>query len=152
MDIMATATSTKDEGGLKSRAGVKIGRPKTRHEKLKPISTRCPAAVYTYLKGITPFRYPSLTAMFADMLSRFTAEKPWEHGLHWRKPKTALSFAGKKVGTTGWEQLNISLVPDQADAIELMADQCGVSKACYCYTAIFWWVTYVYPPQGVKQQ
>ncbi|MFD2274705.1 hypothetical protein ACFS07_36020 [Undibacterium arcticum] len=81
--------SAKVEPGLKSKSGAKIGRPKTRHEKLKPISTRCPAAVYTYLKGITPFLNTSLTAMFADMFDRFMNERPWESGLHWRKPKNS---------------------------------------------------------------
>lgn len=147
---MAATQKTERKPVVKSEAGARIGRPKTRHEKLKPISTRCPAAVYTYLKGITPFQYPSLTEMFADMLKRFINEKPWEHGLHWRKPKTALSFAGNKVGSTGWEQLNISLTPTQAEEIEQKAEECGVSKACFCYTAIFWWVTYVYPPAKVK--
>lgn len=147
---MAIAKGSKIDDGQQRGTGAKVGRPKTRHEKLQPISTRCPAPVLIYLKGITPFRYPSMTAMFADMLARFSAEKPWQHGLLWRKPKTAVSLAGKKVGATGWEQLNISLIPEQAEEVAAMADKCGVSKACYCYTAIFWWVTYVFPPASVR--
>ena len=150
MSIVSDAATKELEPGLKSRHGVKIGRPKSRHEKLVPVSTRCPGTIYTYLKGITPFRYPSLTEMFADMLRRFMDEKPWEHGLHWRKPKTALSQSGNNVGTTGWEQVNILLTPQLAEEVQQVAINCGVSKAAFCYTAIFWWVTFVFPPAQFK--
>lgn len=148
---MTTADVKPVDSGLVSATRARIGRPKTRHEKLVPISTRCPAPVYVYLKGITPFQYPSLTAMFADMLGRFIKEQPWQHGLHWRKPKTAMSLAGNKMNATGWEQLNISLTEEQAANVEATAAECGVSKACFCYTAIFWWVTYVFPPAAQKK-
>jgi hypothetical protein len=148
---MTTADMKPTESGLGREKRSRIGRPKTRHEKLVPIATRCPTPVYVYLKGITPFQYPSLTAMFADMLARFMKEKPWLHGLQWRKPKTAISLAGNKMNATGWEQINISVTEDQAAAVEQTAAQCGVSKACFCYTAIFWWVTYVFPPASHKR-
>jgi len=123
-----------------------IGRPRTRFEKMKPVPTRCPEPIYTYLKGISPFLGPSLTGMFNTMLTRFIDERPWEHGLHWRKPKTAMTYAGGKTGRTGWEQVNIQLTPDLAERVSETAVQCGVSKACFCYTAMFWWVQYIYPP------
>lgn len=126
--------------------GRRIGRPKTRLEELRAVPTRCPSQIYTYLKGITPFLYNSLTAMFEDMLRRFLAERPWEHGLHWRKPKTAMSYAGGQAGKTGWEQVNIQLPQDLAELVGETATDCGVSRACLCYTAIFWWVQFIYPP------
>lgn len=133
----------------KNPSGRRIGRPRTRHEPLKAVSTRCPSTMYVYLKGITPFQYSSLTEMFLDMLTRFMAERPWEHGLHWRKPRTAISYAGSSAGSTGWEQVNILLAPENADQVKAAALEAGVSVAAFCYTAIFWWVTYVNPPQKV---
>jgi hypothetical protein len=93
-----------------------------------------------------PFRYPSLTAMFADMLRRFIDEKPWEHGLHFRKPKTPLSHGGGNIATTGWEQVNLLLTHELAEEVTKVAEHCGHSRAAFCYTAIFWWVSYVFPP------
>lgn len=135
-----------EETRPRSIHGRRIGRPKTRLETLKAVPTRCPEHIYTYLKGIMPFLYQSLTAMFEDMMTRFLREQPWEHGLHWRKPKTALTFAGGQTGRTGWEQVNMQLPPDLATEVERAAEICGVSRAAFCYTAIFWWVQYIYPP------
>lgn len=135
-----------EETRPRSVHGRRIGRPKTRLEDLKAVPTRCPEHIYTYLKGIMPFLYGSLTAMFEDMMTRFLQEQPWDHGLHWRKPKTALTFAGGQTGRTGWEQVNMQLPPDLAAEVEQAAEICGVSRAAFCYTAIFWWVQYIYPP------
>lgn len=132
---------------IKNAQGRNIGRPRTRLEALKTVPTRCPAQIYTYLKGISPFLYGSLTEMFEDMMSRFVSERPWEHGLHWRKPKTATTFAGGEQGRTGWEQINMQLPPKLADEVSKTSDDCGVSNAAFCYTAIFWWVQYIYPPE-----
>lgn len=140
-------TQSTQEKAVKSAQGKSIGRPKVRFEALKAVPTRCPAQIYTYLKGISPFLYGSLTEMFEDMMTRFLAEKPWEHGLHWRKPRTATTFAGGEQGRTGWEQVNMQLPPKIADAVAKSAGECGVSNAAFCYTAIFWWVQYIYPPE-----
>ncbi|MEB0137679.1 MULTISPECIES: hypothetical protein [unclassified Undibacterium] len=140
------AISMSQELVTKSLHGQRIGRPKTRLEALKAVPTRCPTQIYTYLKGITPFLYPSLTVMFESMMRRFLDERPWEHGLHWRKPKTSMSFAGGATGKTGWEQVNIQLPQELALALALTADSCSISNAAFCYTAIFWWVQYIYPP------
>ncbi|CAB3755817.1 hypothetical protein [Paraburkholderia humisilvae] len=140
------ATASSPETRPRSSHGRRIGRPKTRIEGLKAVPTRCPTQIYTYLKGITPFLYSSLTAMFEDMMRRFLAERPWEHGLHWRKPKTAVTLAGGVTGRTGWEQVNMQLPADVAAEVEAAAATCGVSRAAFCYTSIFWWVQYIYPP------
>ncbi|NLP65505.1 hypothetical protein [Paraburkholderia sacchari] len=130
----------------RSTRGGRIGRPKTRFENLQAVPTRCPSHIYTYLRGITPFLYPSLTAMFEDMITRFLKEQPWEHGLHWRKPKTAMTYAKGMAGATGWSQVNIQLPLELKERVTNVASVCGVSNACLCYTAIFWWVQYIYPP------
>ncbi|MDR5777006.1 MULTISPECIES: hypothetical protein [unclassified Caballeronia] len=142
LDLEETATETRPVGAR----GGRIGRPKTRLEDLQAVPTRCPAHIYTYLKGISPFLYASLTAMFEDMIGRFLTEQPWEHGLHWRKPKTAMTYANGTTGTTGWSQVNIQLTPELKERVTNTAEMCGVSNACLCYTAIFWWVQFIYPP------
>lgn len=53
-DAEEIATETRPVGAR----GGRIGRPKTRLEDLEAVPTRCPAHIYTYLKGITPFLYP----------------------------------------------------------------------------------------------
>ncbi|MGP8437791.1 hypothetical protein ACT2FY_38870 [Paraburkholderia fungorum] len=141
-ELVPVVTDTRPVGAR----GGRIGRPKTRLENLEAVPTRCPAHIYTYLKGITPFLYTSLTAMFEDMIGRFLSEQPWEHGLHWRKPKTAMTYANGMTGTTGWSQVNIQLTPELKERVTATADMCGVSNACLCYTAIFWWVQFIYPP------
>lgn len=133
--------------GEKKAVTRNIGRPKVRFEVLKAVPTRCPSQIYTYLKGISPFLYSSLTEMFEDMMTRFLKESPWEHGLHWRKPKTATTFANGETGKTGWEQVNMQLPPKLADQVSKTATECGISNAAFCYTAIFWWVQYIYPPE-----
>lgn len=146
---MSSAKNNESESNSQANGSVKqkrTGRPRTRFEKMVVVPTRCPTQIYTYLKAITPFRYRSLTEMFNDMLSRFLEEAPWDHGLMWRKPKTVMTVASEKTGRTGWEQVNISLEPELANKVSETAAQCGVSKACFCYTAMFWWVQYVFPP------
>jgi hypothetical protein len=146
----AGTESTQDEAVLPAIHNAQarnIGRPRVRFEALKTVPTRCPAQIYTYLKGIAPFLYASLTEMFEDMMTRFVNERPWEHGLHWRKPKTATTFAGGEQGRTGWEQVNMQLPPKLADLLTKTSTECGVSNAAFCYTAIFWWVQYIYPPE-----
>src|SRR5260363_144965 len=48
------------------RSGQRSGRPRTRLEALQIVPTRCPMQIYTYLKSIAPYLYPSLTQMFED--------------------------------------------------------------------------------------
>lgn len=129
----------------------KLGRPRTQLEKPKVVPTRCPAHMYTYLKMIAPLRWRSLSAMFQDMMARFLEMEPWNHGLMWRKPRTALTFADGMAGKTGWEAVNMQLPPELAERVEHAATLAGVSKAAFCYTAMFWWVQFMYPPARVRQ-
>ncbi|KMY85167.1 hypothetical protein BUMB_02034 [Candidatus Paraburkholderia calva] len=144
-ELVPVVTDTRPVGAR----GGRIGRPKTRLEDLEAVPTRCPVHIYTYLKSITPFLSPSLTAMFEDMIGRFLNEQPWKHGLHWHKPKTAMTYANGMAGTTGWSQVNIQLTPELKERVTATADMCGVSNACLCYTAIFWWVQFIYPPANM---
>ncbi|RWA52427.1 hypothetical protein AU476_17840 [Cupriavidus sp. UYMSc13B] len=107
--------------------------------------------MYTYMKMIAPLEWRSLTGMFQDMMTRFLGTQPWKHGLLWRKPRTALTFQEGVAGRTGWEQVNIQLPPDLAERVEIAAVTAGISKAAFCYTAMFWWIQYIYPPKTVRK-
>jgi hypothetical protein len=125
------------------------GRPITRFEKKVILPTRCPDHVFTYLKAIQPFLHRSLTAMFEDMLTLFIKERPWERGLHWRKPKSVSIHKNGVDGQTSWRQVNIEVCSELSKQVAHEANVCGQSKASFCYTAIFWWVQHKYPPREV---
>lgn len=113
--------------------------------------------MYLYLKGLYPKRgWPSLTAMYDDMLTQFIDERPWEHGLTWRKPQTTLVHVGGLENRTGWIQVNIQVDIGLAKAAEKIAHSVPkdtkVSMAMFAYTAIFWWIQYIHPPQGVQKK
>lgn len=135
----------------KSHKGKKLGRPRSRFNELKTIPTRCPEHMYLYLKSLYPQRWASLTGMYDDMFRQFIAERPWEHGLVWRKPKATLVHVGSLENRTGWVQVNIQVDINLSKAAEKVAEAltnegARVSMAMFAYTAIFWWVQYVFPP------
>lgn len=137
--------------GAKSPKGKLLGRPQSRFNELKTIPTRCPEHMYLYLKSLYPQRWASLTGMYDDMFKQFIAERPWEHGLVWRKPKATSVHVGAAENRTGWVQVNVQIDIDlskeaQKVAAALTAEGMRVSMAMFAYTAIFWWVQFVYPP------
>jgi hypothetical protein len=125
-----------------------VGRPITRFEPPTVIVTRCQNYLFTYLKGISPFLGPTLGSMFEMMFERFITEKPWEHGLPWKKPKIVMSQTDDRE-RNDWQQVNINLSPDLAEKVKNVASLCGVSKASFCYTGMYWWAQYIYPPNKI---
>lgn len=132
------------------RVEVTRGRPKTRLEKLKPIPTRCPESLHKYLQAIRPFKYPSLTELYEDMLERFIATRPWEHGVEWRKPRTRLSKRDEYSATTGWIQINVQVQPALKARVVALAVTEGVSQAAIAYTAMYWWAMFIMPASQVR--
>ncbi len=145
-----TATTTAKAPRLSAR-GKKIGRPIERTEKLATLPTRCPVEVIRYLKGLAGSQGWTLTTMYEDMLRRFVEDRPWEHGLIWRKPKVATATIGGMPGTTGWVQVNIQIPADLAEQCEAISEAVGISKAALGYTAMFWWCQYIYPPARARR-
>ncbi|ACT52123.1 hypothetical protein [Methylovorus glucosotrophus] len=122
-----------------------VGRPRSRLESLAVIQTRIPEPMYRYCKVVQSIRYPSLTEMFEDMLIRFDTERPWEHGLLWRQPKSAISYHDADAMRTGWKQININLKKDLKSKIITTCKTLNISMSAYSYTALYWWIQYVYP-------
>lgn len=143
---MAKATTKTEEKPVTlSQRRVPVGRPRSRLEDLQVIQTRIPEPMYRYCKVVQSIRYPSLTEMFEDMLLRFHNEKPWNHGLLWRQPKSALTYKAADSSRTGWKQININLKKELKDNIVITCRNNGLSMSTYTYTALYWWIEYVYP-------
>lgn len=131
-----------------SHKGKVLGRPRTRTEEAEFVQTRIPDALHDYLKAVSAFRYKTMANMFEAMFTRFINERPWERGLHFRQPKAAVKNNGTDAAArTGWSQLNIQLTQDMAAQVKEEAKKRDVSLASYCYSAIYWWCQYVYPPR-----
>lgn len=128
-----------------SRHAKQVGRPQSRFNPMKVVQTRVPVPMYKYCKMVQALRFHSLTAMFADMVMQFRKEKPWEHGLYWRRPKAAVTYRDETLGKTGWTQINIHLDEKVKNDVELLCKSLDISMATFCYTAIYWWIEYVYP-------
>jgi len=124
-----------------------VGRPRTRVAPLVTLPTRCPEALHRYLKTIYPFEHSSLTAYYEHILLEFISQRPWEHGLCWRKPRVRVVVVGDGVGSTGWAQVNVQVPKEMADDILKHVKTLGVSRAAFLYTALFWWAMYMKPPR-----
>lgn len=123
----------------------RIGRPQSRFNNLKVMQTRVPAPMYKYCKMVQALKYESLTSMFEDMVKIFIKEQPWQHGLLWRRPKAAVTYRDQMAGRTGWTQINIHIDEHKKEEIVLLCKSLDISMATFFYTAIFWWIEYVYP-------
>jgi|FreactcultureFD7_1027221.scaffolds.fasta_scaffold00417_21 hypothetical protein len=137
-------------GGVRSSRGKPLGRPVVRLEPLRSIPTHCPAQMYTYFKAIYPYYWKSLTEMYEDMLTRFINEAPYNSGLVFRKPKSALArLNNEAMAQTGWTQVNVRIPKELAERIEHVAAGHNQSNAAVVYTAMFWWAQYVYSPEVI---
>lgn len=52
------------------------------------------------------------------------------------KPRTVL----------GWNTFNLQVSDELKEQVERLCAELDVSMSVFCYTAIFWWVKYMYPP------
>lgn len=136
-----------------SPKGREIGRPKLEREPLKTIPVRAPGSLADYLKllSLTPLPdqpkpFGSMQRMFEACASRFLAEKPWEMGLAWRESHAVARFQDKEISErTEWRQINMQLPESLAERVERAAERAGRSRSSFCYTALYWWATIVYP-------
>lgn len=139
--------SQKGQATVLTRTGKKVGRPRSQHKIMGTIQTRAPARMLKYCQILRTLKFDSLMDMFEKMLREFDKEKPWEHGLKWRHPRSSKAQAKDEIRMTGWEPVNINIEASFKEEISNRCKVMGVSMATYCYTAIYWWVQYVYPPE-----
>lgn len=121
----------------------------TQTEKSDFVQTRCPAQIITYLKSLAMLKYGTLLLMHDDMLKKFIASEPWAKNppLNWRKPRAAHTTSGNAVAQTGWKTFNVQVSAELKEEITRRASELDVSASSFVYTAIYWWVAYIWPPK-----
>ncbi|MFX1767973.1 hypothetical protein PWP93_36500 [Paraburkholderia sp. A1RI-2L] len=121
----------------------------TQTEKSDFVQTRCPAQIITYLKSLAMLKYGTLLQMHDDLLKKFIASEPWAKTppLNWRKPRAAQTTSGEAISQTGWKTFNVQVSPAMKEQIMRLSSELDVSASSFVYTAIYWWVAYIYPPK-----
>ncbi|WP_434716381.1 hypothetical protein [Paraburkholderia sp. A3RO-2L] len=121
----------------------------TQIEKSDFVQTRCPAQIITYLKSLAMLKYGTLLQMHDDLLKKFIASEPWAKTppLNWRKPRAAQTTSGDAISQTGWKTFNVQVSPAMKEQIMQLSSELEVSASSFVYTAIYWWVAYIYPPK-----
>lgn len=115
------------------------------------MQTGLPSHIQTYLRQLGLVHYGSLQAVYEDMVTKFLALKPWAANppLAWREAPTRYSAAGCSVANA---PLTVGLAAQVEEALEDINCQVwpgherrGITRKTFLYTAVYWWVTYVYP-------
>lgn len=146
-----------------------LGRPKLDRPPLEQVQTRIPAPMNDYLKLLSVQRLPDqdgpfrqVQVMFAALFERFLEDRPWEHDKkwEWREPRAIVKFANGEISKrTDWRQVNIRMAGPLVKKVKRAAaqvkldradEQVTLSEASFCYTAIFWWTKWLYPPESFK--
>lgn len=119
---------------------------------LETVTTRAPAALYSYAKAVAAVKYGTMLAMSAEMMDRFLHEEPWSKGLRFRPTQALSGRIGTGTYATGWIQVNLRLRPELVERIKIAAEQNDVSPSSFVYTAFYWWCWYIYPPKSEQRR
>ena len=117
------------------------------------IPTRAPVKMQMYAKTLAFALGKPLKAMYKDAAERFFREKPWEHGLAWRPTKGLTTTIKDTIGqkeATGWMQVNMRFPVAFGNDLERLAVEQGVSLSSVCYTMLYWWTWWIYPPASER--
>lgn len=114
------------------------------------MQTGLPGHIQTYLKQLGLVHYGSLQAVYEDMVSKFLTVRPWAaaHPLAWRAAPTRFGVAGCAVANVA---LSIPLAAKVDETLEEINRQeypghsRGITRKTFLYTAVYWWITFVYP-------
>lgn len=120
----------------------KLGRPKSRDYDPAGLQTRITENIVRMLKQIVANKYKNATEMYQDMINQFLTEKPYNHGLQWRTPKSVKASINGESMDTGWILVAIQVRPEIKEEVLLVCAGQDISVATFCYTAIFWWIEY----------
>lgn len=115
------------------------------------MQTSLPGQIQVYLRQLGLVHYGSLHAVYEDMVSKFLAVRPWE-----ANPPLAWREAPVRHGAAGCSVANVAISPGLAErlvkALEEINDKHwagherrGITRKTFLYTAVYWWVTFVYP-------
>lgn len=117
------------------------------------MQTSLPAHVQVHLRQLGVVHYGSLQAVYEDMVNKFLRIKPWEaeSPLAWRGAPSRQGMA-----SAGCSVANVALSEELAERVEQALKEInlgtwkghesrGITRKTFLYTAVYWWVTYVYP-------
>jgi hypothetical protein len=122
-------------------------------EQYVEIPTRAPAKMQIYAKTLAFAKGQTLKVMFREAAERFFREEPWKQGLKWRPTKGLTTTLKDTIGqkeATGWMQVNMRFPVEMGNRLERLAIEQGVSLSSICYTLLYWWTWWVYPPASER--
>lgn len=109
-----------------------------------------PATSASYLEQLALLHYGSLSEEYEDMIRKFIKVAPWSAWppLDWRKPPITTPFGAVRITVPATTDLH-ECMDDTIDQINTInrhtLDFPRITKQVFVYTAIVWWITYVYP-------
>ena len=124
-------------------------------EQFVNMQTVLPGHIQTYLRQLAIVHYGSLQFVYEDMVRKFLVVQPWA-----AKPPLAWREAPVR-NDAGCAVANVTLTAELARQVdEILEDinaaahpghgRYGITRKTFLYTAIYWWVTYIYP-QSVRR-
>lgn len=120
---------------------------------MKPFTnmqTILPAHIQMYMRQLAIVHYGSLQATYEDMVAKFIMVRPWEASpaLEWReapvRTDAGCSIANISLSYGLAEKVNKTL-EEINDKQYVGFEKYGITIKAFLYTAIYWWVTYIYP-------
>ena len=115
-------------------------------------TTYMPEPLRLYLKRLSASRFGNLETLYIGIVSAFLEARPWHRdGLAFMMTKSTQANIGREKIDSGWRQVNVKLLPWQAEAVDYEANLNAVSVASFLYTAAYWWGNLLYPPAKVME-
>lgn len=128
------------------------------------VQTAAPDWMLTYLSQLADVHYGRhLNKMYQRMLEGFLAHEPWKAfpPLEWRAAKSVTPIpADSRPSPTDWVAANLLLPKPLFERVEAAIEKINtsglglqnrdLSRRTFLYTALYWWVAYVYPYKGVR--
>mgnify|MGYP001626388002 FL=1 len=118
------------------------------------VTTRLPIKLHLYTKALAFALGKTLKSMYQDCAEQFLREEPWKYGLRWRPNQDrAPGFLDRDDKTvTGWMQAKVRLRHETALRLEALAAKEKISVSSLCYTMLYWWAWYQYPPAHERER
>lgn len=120
-------------------------------KQFETMQTGLPKHIQVYMRQLGLIHYGSLQAVYEDMVTKFLKVRPWEANppLAWREAPTRYGPAGCSVANV---PLSVGLAERVCKTLEEINDKHypgharrGITRRTFLYTAVYWWVTFVYP-------
>lgn len=114
------------------------------------LQTVLPTHIQTYMRQLALVHYGSLQHVYEDMVVKFIQVGPWAASppYPWREAPMR-NEPGCTVANVTLSADTAKLVADTIEDINNSSDatrgRYGITRKTFLYTAIMWWVTYIYP-------